>query len=236
MVKVAISILAIVVLSAGVVSTKLSSMQKQRELEALEKSPDYNKLSWHAKKAKLKGEKQVTLPAPAIDYPGGGADLNQALSNFSVAIVQPVASETGAINDYSVTNWYKVKVLEYLSKKDSPCITCPTLEQVPQSLLPLGQDEVVLDMVGGNMVIDGVNITMAAKHFPLKKSKKYLLLLVTNPSGTALIGAGPLGAFLIDDDDKLKPVGDASHHLARDMISNFGSDVSMLRQHLKASH
>lgn len=236
MLKAAILVLAIAVLSAGVVSKRLSSIQGQRELEALEKSPDYNKLSWHAKRAKLKGEKQVRLPPPAIDYPGSGSDLNAALSGFSVAIVQPVASATAAINDYTVTTWYKVKVLEYLSKKDPPCLTCPTLEQVPQSLLPLGQDEVVLDMVGGSVLIDGVNVSMAANHPPLRKSNKYLLLLATTSSGTALVGAGPEGAFLVDDDNSLKPVGGGSHHLQWDMISNFGPDVNMLRRRLNASH
>src|ERR1700749_4901187 len=203
MMRLALYVIVAVVISAGVIGTKISSIQKQRELDALEKSADHNKLSWYAKKAKLQGEQEVTLPPFSVDYPGGGSDLPEALSYFSVAIVQPVASVTGTANDYSVTTWYKVKILEYLSKRDTTCSTCPALEEVPQSLLPLNEDEVVLNMAGGSYLIDGVKVITPTNHLPIEKSKKYLLLLSTTSSGTALIGGGPAGAFLIDENHKL---------------------------------
>jgi hypothetical protein len=236
MTKISLWVFVAVVFSAGIAGTKLFSIQKQRELDALEQSPDHNKISWHVKKAKLKGEKQVTLSPFRVDYPGGGSDLPEALSYFSVAVVQPVASVTGTVNDYSVTTWYKLKILEYLSKRDTPCITCPTLEQVPQSLLPINQDEVVLNMAGGSYLIDGVNVITPSNHLPLEKSKQYLLLLSTTSSGTALIGAGPAGAFLIDENHKLQAVGDSSHRIQHDMSSKFDSDEFVLRQSLNASH
>jgi len=233
--KSAVLYLGILVVVALGIATVVFSKRKQQEAER-EVPPAKNQVSWYAEKSKAKGRSKVSLAVPPIEYAGSSfeTDTDAALSYYSVVIAQPV-TETITVDETgnSIVTWYKFKVIETLQEKSSPvcpgCISTP-----PQDLLPVGSDEFLASKIGGQIVVDGVTVSMDDPAFPqMKMGHQYLLYISRYPNGTADIGAGPNGVFTVDDEGKVEPINNDPHPLKRDLQGRFRGSLLNLKSHIK---
>lgn len=217
------------------IGTVVLSKKKQQASER-EVPPEKNQVSWYAEKSKVKGRAKVSLAVPPVEYGGSSSetDTDAALLHYSVVIAQPVAEkvtvdETGN----SIVTWYKFQVIETLNRKDSPacpeCISTP-----PEELTVAGPDEFLAPRLGGQLVIDGITVSMENPAFPpLEIGQSYLLYISKYPNGVADIGAGPDGIFKISDKGKIEPINRNGHPLKRDVMTRFRSSLSDLKSHIR---
>jgi len=227
-----LKLFAIAVLASGlVIGIFTAGNIKQDDAVTAKHPPAQEKIKWHARQARLKGKKEVTLLPPAIDYAGGAVGLNEALSFYTVVVAQPVAEKSVSLDGNTVSTWYKIKVIEVLSHGDGKCPVCPSFDP-PDDMLPLNKDELFVNKLGGAIQVDGVKvITHDPSSAPLSFSNKYLFFLSIEPSGVATIGGGPAGIFHIDDEEKIRALTDHSA-LKRDIDSRLGRSLSKLKEHL----
>lgn len=232
-----ISLLTVVGIGIGFAAVAASKRKLQQSKR--EERPVKNQVTWYAEKAKANGSSKVTLPVPPIEYGGSSfeTDTDAALSYYSVVIAQPVTErvtvdETGN----SIVTWYKFKVIETLHEKVSPA--CPgCIPTPPEDLMPVDSDEFLASKLGGQIVVNGVTVSMDDPAFPqLKMGHHYLLYISRYPNGVADIGAGPNGVFTVDNEGKVEPINNDPHPLKKELRDRFGKSLVNLRLHIKAMH
>ena len=223
-------LIGMVVVVAG---SRVRSTSRQQRLAELEASPDRDSLSWHAEVAKAKGEKRVSIPAPAVEPLDMSYTLDDALAENSAVIAEPIESVTKADGTDFVVSWYKFKAIDYLSRRSIPSgLNCSRAE-APRDLLPLQQDEFVVERYGGTLTINDVLIKMYDASFPpFELHRRYLLLVSQCPSGVGVLCGGPVGVFKVNNDDALESAGGQFHPITEAMKTQFGSSVHFLRDHL----
>src|ERR1044072_9100864 len=80
-----------------------------------DQSKDRGKLSWYAAKAKAKGQREVVIRAPLIDY-AVPRDLDEALAYYTLVIAEPLEQRSYVEDDErAIRTWYKFRLLEELS-------------------------------------------------------------------------------------------------------------------------
>lgn len=217
---------ALFLLVAATVLTISVKMQRRSDPQR-----EVGTIKQHAERAKARGEQQAVMPRSHIEYAGDGLNLDEAFSHYSLVVAQPIQERAVIAHPHSISTWYKLRVIETILPSKAPsCSTCFDSAQPPGELLPLNADEVLVARSGGELIVDGVNITMDSDFPPLSKSKKYLFLLSVNPSGTAGIGAGPAGVFSVNDDGSVMPIIKKSHAINRDMQNRSGHSLNRLRE------
>jgi hypothetical protein len=233
-------IIALLVSAAALVfmgTIKTNSVAQQQKLAELEASKDRGTLRWHAAVARARGQKRVVLPAPDPEYPGADPSyrLKDALKDYSVVVVEPLVQKVLPYSGNSIVTWSRFRILETLVQH--PTQACPNcVADPPDELLPIAPDELVVPQYGGSVVIDGVSINMVDERFPkFKKGKKYLLFASRYPSGTALICGGPIGAYLVGEDESIEPITKEFHPLKTDLRETGSSSMSGLRHFISSS-
>jgi hypothetical protein len=231
------------VMAAGVAAillllgaTTISTTRKQGRPDESERSQERGTLTWFAKRANARGERRAVKAAPLTSYVTDVKDIDEVASNYHLAVVLPVKSTAVAKNDSLILTWYKLKVVEDLSRqKISRCSACPLPVSIPQDMLPVLPDELLVTKFGGTVSIDGVEVTMEDKEFPpLSLSEKYLLFFETDPTGT--IGdlmLGPGGVFVVRGDDSLTPLTDKGHDLSNHVRQRAGNSLRSLAEAVK---
>jgi hypothetical protein len=158
--------------------------------------------------------------------------LDDALSNFTVATVRPIGTSVVA-GAYSVTTWYKFKLISIFAKA-SKCLPCNPLPSPPPEFLPIHQDEVAVPMTGGTVIVDGVEITESSSEaYKFDSQSRYLLLFSGSISArrSAYIAAGRSGIYQLDDSGHLLgTVAGEGTPLSRDVIAH--ATISHLQHHL----
>jgi len=225
-------IAAVLLTAAGTTFTPLKTQEA--------KHPVKGRVKWHAEQAKQKNRGDVTLMAPVGIYSGSASDLEDALSNYSVVIAQPVAEQTAIFDEENTANdivtWHKLRVIEYLSRNTNTPQSFPK-SLLPERLLPLRPDEVLVNKIGGALNVDGVKLTMTDGGFPpLSKNKQYLMFLAIEASGFASVGVGPGGVFTVEGNNKLRPHGKGNKKIATELEARFGGSVDSLRTHLSPKY
>jgi hypothetical protein len=222
----------LVLLGANLI--KVSSKSKQEELKQLDRAEDKNTIAWYVRVAKAKGEKTVALPVEQSEYANGFETLDQALQYNEAIIGMPIEKRV-VYTDDSLRTWYKIKILEDLSDKNRlKCSDCTFNGlTVPQELLPLNTDEILMVLGGGSATIDGVQVTYDDPLYPqFQLSKKYFLFFQTDQSRQiGLIRMGPTGVYTIGD-DKLSPVNENPHPIKSEIINRYNSSIESLRSHV----
>ena len=83
-------------------------------------------------------------------------------------------------------------------------MSVPFPSGVPKTLLPLADDEFIVPVLGGSLVVDGVTITEnSISHAPLHKppsGKLHLMFLRFICKGYALLNYDERSLFWVDDD------------------------------------
>jgi hypothetical protein len=156
-----LTIIGFILILVGVSLKNVSSISKQEQLKELDIAEDKGSVAWYVRKAKITGDKQITLPL----FQGNPAEvsgLDDALSRFKVISGKPIEKYTEA-GTWSLTTWYKFKIVEDLStNKYLHCSNCDEssqdAEQFPSSLLPLESDEILVPQPGGELIVDGIKL------------------------------------------------------------------------------
>jgi hypothetical protein len=163
-----------------------------------------------AQRTKNQGNTQVTVPGKIIEYPGMNMSLDEALQSYSAVIAEPIESKS-YISDSSdeIRTAYKFRIIETLSQKNAVnCSSCPQVTDVSAKLQPALYNEFLLELSGGTVVVDGVEVTMASSGIPkFEDDKKYLMFISLTPGGMARLAGGPSGLFRVMSDDSLEALG-----------------------------
>jgi len=224
--------LFILLLSGFVIATLGAINSKQEQITELEASKDKNTIGWYVQQAKLRGEREVILPAPKVEYVTEINAVDEVFSHYRIVVAEPIEDKS-FVDDTHLYTWYKFRILEDLSsKKILPCPTCPLPSDVLNELLPLSSDEILVLKIGGIVFVDNIKISMIDRRFPeFAKSKKYLLFLEIDPSGqVGKLRIGPGGIFTVGDDDQLSPINNEPHPLKRFMKMSYNNALHTLRE------
>jgi len=216
------------------VTLKSRSQTQQARIQELQRSPERGTLKWQVQMARAKGESRVIIPAPPAEYATNISSIDQALSYLGMVVAQPIAKNTyltPAGDDYEIRTWYKFKVLERLSPGSLPkCATCSYSAELPQELLPINENEILIDRYAGTSEIDGMSVTVVDRQIPdFAMGTKYVLLLATDQSGRlGLLRSGPAGIYGVDPSGTLRPQN-PSHSVAREIQTRFNNSLDQLR-------
>ncbi|MEW6211946.1 MAG: hypothetical protein AB1631_26560 [Acidobacteriota bacterium] len=199
------------------------SKSRQEELAELNVAKDRGSINWYIRKAKLLGEKRVALPA-FTGIPADIQSLDEAMTRFRVVLAEPTEKYTHMAGEWTLLTWYKFKVLEDLSSNSfEQCAGCGSSADVPDDLLPLNPDEIIVPISGGVLTVDGILLTQPSgvgvdfsegsslanisedimtfssgvsvpqTHKRISEPKKFLLFL--SPTSQGMIGKLSLGSI-----------------------------------------
>jgi len=183
--------------------------------------------------AKASGRSQIQIPAPLITPPGVDS-LYTVGEQYSVIVGQPLQIVTALTADGYIETWYKFKVSEVLTKQ--PSVPVEPLEQyAPAALLPLGADEVLLSSAGGSIVSEGVTVVERPQYeFRFRLDRQYVLTVYLEFSGAyAALASMTDGAFELQSDGSILPMGHKDHPLVKDIYVRTGNNLEFLRKALK---
>ena len=181
--------------------------------------------------AKARGEKTVELFVIACGWDIGR--LNQALSQDTVVLADLIDKKTYA-DTYGLHTWYKFKTKETLVDHPKSRLTDSPFPTAPSELLPIAEDEFLIEETNGRMEIDGVTVTQHSNGAWYREGQTYLLFIWIDPSKRTAIRAGtdPLGVFLVDNDGNLSSYMDEDYPLKTDLAKRFNNSTNNLRQAL----
>lgn len=182
--------------------------------------------------AKARGEKTVEFASI-----GCGADvgrLQQALSSSTVVLAELVGKKTYA-DTWGLRTWYRFKLKETLVEHAPPRRRFWTFQSGPSDMLPIAEDEFLVQESNGRMEIDGVTVIQHSNGARYLEDQTYLLFLWIDPSTrTAVLnGTDALGVFLVDNDGNLTSYVDEAYPLKTDLARRFNNSVNNMREALK---
>ena len=185
-----------------------------------------------ARRAKAEGQDKATVSELRIDYAGADIEPDKALKNYSVLIAEPIESKGFPQNRRSIQTWYKFRILETLSRKGY-CSTCSMpVAEVPQEMGQPNYDEFFVDISGGVLNIEGVEITQPTDSLHFEEGNKYLMFVNLAPSQVAVIIGGPTGVFQLDKNDKLHSLNKEGTLLNSELQKRFGLKLSEFKSHI----
>jgi hypothetical protein len=224
---------------------RVASRGQQEQIAELQNAPDKGTVAWHARVAKANGQRTVVISYSIEDY-GGAEGLDEALSRLGAVVAQLIGHKAFIVSsnelyrDDDIRTWYKFKILENLSQKPLPrCFTCGVdreLEKrIPQEMLPLNADELLIETDGGSVEVDGVTVTMVNTKIPsFSESTHYVLLLSVDPSGkVGILNLGPVGIYTLSSQDQIEPISKENHPVVRDMMKMYGNSLESLRGYVQ---
>ena len=182
--------------------------------------------------AKAKGDKTVELSLIACGSDTGR--LQDALSKDTVVLAELVGQKTYA-DTYGLHTWYRFKVKETLVQHPPPPLDYSPFESAPSDMLPIAEDEFLVQEANGRIEIDGVTVIQYSNGARYLENQTYLLFLWIDPSKRTAISAGTdaLGVFLVDNDGNLTSYVDHSYPLKTDLAKRFNNSVNSMRDALK---
>jgi hypothetical protein len=214
----------------AMVSTDTPSRGQQARGGSNKEALNSKSLKAQALRIKAKGGTQVSLPAPIPMYDDVN-DLNEALSLYDAVVAHPTDKISVIADERNVMTFYKFKIDEVLSRRESMKASCCGAEKPPVDLPPLKPKEFYLRAGGGTVLLDGINITVEEEFGDLLKHRKYLLLLSLDPSSNiGLVKLGTSGVFALDSEDVLEPLNKNPDMLSRQLQEQYGKSLTRLRR------
>jgi hypothetical protein len=204
--------------------------------------------------AKEIGVDEIRLELPIGEYEEV-ENVGDAIKRSDVIRAQAIESFSELVSATVVT-WYKFRILERIARRTaSSCCDIPAT--IPKELLPLGENESLIPIVGGKVVIDGVTIYQpsptteyfsletrteqiphpTALHHRIAGNKTYLIFIKPQPSRQFVtLHFGPAGVFEVTSDDNLIPSVNRNnlHPLVRDIVE-LGAEGKELSTHNQKS-
>ena len=188
-------------------------------------------LQGRARKAKAKGQTKVTFPEPT-GVPTYVRGWEEVVSNYSVVVAKPVSATSVLLDPYNIGTFYKVRVVEDLSRADNSCCGAP--DGLPAGLPAPGPGEMYVFAGGGTLTLDGVEVTQAGLFSEIQTSQPYLLFLAGK--GSRQVGAltlGRSGIFKVGADGRLEPINGRPNNIKTLLDTRYGGSLGRLRSGLK---
>lgn len=180
-------------------------------------------------RAKARGETKLNSYSVTPIY--AYADLDKALATYDLVIAEPIFRKSFQTDDegYLVT-WYKFKLIETLSKAKNPRVF--EAETLPEELLPLEKDEILVSKLGGVVEFEGLEIEMKEEGFPeFELSRKYLLFLALDPTTrSGYVDVGPSGVLMVNADSTMESINKERRYFQTQIESRFGRSLSRLKE------
>ncbi|HXI23669.1 MAG TPA: hypothetical protein VNG71_07325 [Pyrinomonadaceae bacterium] len=189
-----------------------------------------------SRRAKNEGKTQVSMPGKIIDYPGMNMGLDEALQNYSVVIAELVESKSYISESADeIATAYKLRIVESLSQRNAvSCNGCSPVKDVSDKLQPAQYNEFMLNLSGGSVTVDGVEVSMISdRTLKIEDGQRYLMFISFTPGGMARLIGGPSGLFRITHDESLEAMSDGTHRLAREIAARFSRNLSKFKQAAK---
>jgi len=182
--------------------------------------------------AKARGENTVELSVI-----GCGSDigsLQSALSRDTVVVADLLDKKTYA-DTFGLRTWYRFKTREILVEHPFPRHSPFSFADAPSDLLPIREDEFLIQEANGQIEIDGVTVKQYSNGPRYREGQTYLLFLTMDASKRSAFRSGtdPLGVFLVDSEGNLTPYLDEPYSFATEIAKRFNNSLTNLRDALK---
>lgn len=212
-----------------VVRTSPTPTTRQQPLEANYTNAEIGTLKSRILEAKAKGENKVELIVLGCGWATGS--LQKALSSDTVVLAELLGKKTYE-DRYGLHTWYRFKMKETLLERPYPRLPFPS---APSDMLPIAQDEFLIQEANGQMEIDGVTVTQHSNGAMYFEGQTYLLFLWIEPSKRTAIrsGSDPHGVFLVDSEGNLSSYVDQPNPLRTQLAKRFNNSLNNLREFLK---
>jgi hypothetical protein len=220
-----------VALSLVVLTFGIGSILKSQQETSNDKS-----IASQARHARSQGKNQIEVPGKILDYPGMNIGLDEALQKYSVVVAEPIESKSYVTDSADeIGTAYKFRVVETLSQRNAvSCNGCPQVNDVSGKLRPALYNEFILDLSGGTLTIDGVEVTMPSSGMPkFEDGQRYLMFISFTPGGMATVIGGPSGLFRITSDESLEPVGNGKSRIPVEIAARFSKSLARFKQATK---
>ena len=202
------------------------------KVEKVEVTADIGTLKRDIQEAKARGDNTVEIGV--IGCGAAIGSLQQELSRDTVVVADVVGKKTYA-ETFGLRTWYRFKTRETLVVHPTPRYLAGQLQSGPSDMLPIAEDEFLIEEANGQMVIDGVTVTQHSNGAKYLEGQTYLLFLWIDPSTrtAALSASDPLGVFLVDSDGNFSPYVNEPYPLRTALAKRFNNSVNDLREYLK---
>ncbi len=230
-------VVTVIIFAIGTARVSLRSKEQMIEQVAkLENAEDRGTVKWYARLAKAKGQNKISILPRHVTYADEVKDLDDAVRLNRLVLAVPIEKRAFPFEDTGIRTWYKFKIVEELThNKVSPCQCGPPDLVAPPEMLPLKMDEILIPRGGGSITVDDVEVIQDDPQFPqFASSITYLLFLQTDDSGQiGLLRMGPIGVYVEEAVDRLKPLSRRPNALTSDITTRFGSSIQSLRDHTR---
>lgn len=252
--KIIISSIIVLLALISLTAFKVRSQSQKEQIEQLQNAPDKGAIAWHARLAKAKGEREIVTPLMVRSRYPGVENLDEALSLYGAVVAQPIKKKSyitstlesesyneirNRVKDDQIHTWYKFRILENLSGKPlSAYRACCDPDSdwgklIPQEMLPVNEDEFMIEIDGGTVEIDGVKVTQNSGRTKFSESERYLLFLVTDVSGkVAGFGMGMDGVYTISRENTLVPISKRNERVIQDITGLYNSSLDSLKTYI----
>ena len=181
--------------------------------------------------AKARGDKTLQLVVLGCGSEIGS--LKSALSRDTIVLADLVGKKTYE-DTYGLRTWYRFKTRETLREHPKPP-PAYLFASAPSDMLPIAEDEFLIQEANGQMEIDGVTVTQRSNGAKYVEGQTYLLFLWMDPSKRTAFrtAADPLGVFLVDSNGNLSSYLDRPYPFKTALAKRFNNSINELRQALK---
>lgn len=181
--------------------------------------------------AKANGDNSVELSVLGCGWDIG--TLEEALSRDTVVLADLIGKKTYE-DTYGLHTWYRFKTRETLLEHADSRLAY-LFDSAPPDMLPIAENEFLIQEVNGQMEIAGVTVTQRSNGAEYFEGQTYLLFLWIDPSKRTAIRSGtdPLGVFLVDSNGNLNSYIDKPYPLQTTIAKRFNNSIKDLRQALK---
>ena len=195
-------------------------------------SADIGTLKRMILEAKAKGKTTVELNVLGCGWDIGS--LREALSRDTVVLAELVDKKTSA-DTSGLNTWYKFKIKETLVKHPIPNLSYfLPLPSGPSEMLPVAEDEFMIQETNGQMEIDGITVTQHSNGAKYLEGQTYLVFLWIDSNRTAIrSGTDPLGVFLVESDGNLRPYVRRPYRLNEELGKRYQNSLGKLRKAVK---
>jgi len=239
---IALTALVIVLSALGIISISRAQQQNiaAEKIAELEEKEKHGRIDFmeRVQLAKGKGKQRLVVPALVTLYmevAPSPDELNQKLSNYTVVVAQLIEKKSymPVPDEPVIRTWNKFKIIETLSQVP-PRQTHFSWPAIPEELLPLKEEEILVHTEGGTVVADGVEIAQGDADVPaFRKSQKYLLVLSLDPSTRiGWLELGPQSLLPINLDNTLDVAQD-QNYLQQAIKERHGGSVNQLKGSLR---
>jgi hypothetical protein len=183
-----------------------------------------------AAKAKQLGHITIEVNAPTL-LTAEIDSLADALREHSVLLVRLRDSFTATDGQSDIVTYYRFRLLQILYRG----VSDPSLQPRAGIFDDVQSDEVVVPVLGGTAVVDGVTIKMKSHVVGFETGPDYLIFVTCNPEKhVAELTIGNSGLFQVGPSSELKPLGNPDEPLVKDIRLSYLNSLRLLTERLHA--